>query len=63
MNDKRLDILEVAGLANMCSLVNRAISKSSGEHKSMREKLNSDRKHILNPLSHNVNRPENSEEL
>jgi len=48
---------------DLASLVNRAAAKSSGEHKTILEKLNSDRKHILNPLSHNDNRPLYSEEL
>jgi len=47
----------------LASLVGRAITKSSGENKSILGKLNSDRKHILNPLSHNDNRPVYSEEL
>jgi len=41
----------------------KAISKSSGEQKNILEKLNSDRQHILNPLSHNDDRPIYSEEL
>ena len=48
---------------DLASLVNKATAKSSGEHKTTLEKLNSDRKHILNPLSHNDNRPVYSEEL
>ena len=48
---------------DLASLVDRAAAKSSGEHKAILEKLNSDRKHILNPLSHNDNRPVYSEEL
>jgi len=48
---------------DLASLVGRTITKSSGENKSILGKLNSDRKHILNPLSHNDNRPVYSEEL
>jgi hypothetical protein len=48
---------------DLASLTGRAISKSSDESKLILEKLNSDRKHILNPLSHNDTRPIYSEEL
>ena len=55
--DKNCNELDLAGL------VGKAISKSSGESISILEKLNSDRKHILNPSSHYDNRPVYSEEL
>ncbi|MEI6126013.1 MAG: AAA family ATPase [Pseudomonadota bacterium] len=41
---------------DLASLIGRAISKSAGEAKAILEKLNIDRKHILNPLSHNDDR-------
>ena len=44
-------------------LVDRAIKKSSSENRKTFEKINSDRQHILNPLSHNDDRPVYSEEL
>lgn len=44
-------------------LVGRAKSLTSGEAKLILEKLESDRTHILNPLSHNDDRPIYSEEL
>lgn len=55
--DKNCNELDLSGL------VGRAISKSTGEQKEILEKLNSDRQHILNPLSHNDDRPVYSEEL
>ena len=48
---------------DLSKLVGKAISKSSGENKNILEKLNSDRTHILNPLSHNDSRAIYSEEL
>ena len=48
---------------DLSALVEKAISKSAGEMKTILEKLNSDRKHILNPLSHNDLRPIYSHEL
>jgi len=48
---------------DLSALVEKAISKSAGELKTILEKLNSDRKHILNPLSHNDLRPNYSHEL
>ena len=48
---------------DLSGLVGRAISKSSSENKIILEKLNSDRQHILNPLSHNDMRPVYSREL
>jgi len=48
---------------DLSGLVGRSISKSSGENKNILEKLNLDRKHILNPLSHNDIRPVYSQEL
>ena len=48
--DKNCDELNLAGL------IGKAISKTDGEAKSILKKLDSDRKHILNPLSHNDNR-------
>ncbi len=48
---------------DLAKLVDKAISKSAGENKAILEKLNVDRRHILNPLSHNDNRPVYSEEL
>jgi energy-coupling factor transporter ATP-binding protein EcfA2 len=55
--DKNCNELDLAGL------IGRAISKSSGEAKTILEKLNIDRKHILNPLSHNDDRSIYSQEL
>ena len=55
--DRNCNELDLAGL------VGKAISKSEGEQKEILEKLNSDRQHILNPLSHNDDRPVYSEEL
>jgi len=48
---------------NLAGLVDRAILKSTDEPKIILEKLNVDRKHILNPLSHNDARNIYSEEL
>ncbi|MCK5695085.1 MAG: hypothetical protein KAH62_00490 [Desulfobacula sp.] len=48
---------------NLSDLVEKAISKSSSENKNILEKLNSDRQHILNPLSHNDTRPIYSQKL
>jgi hypothetical protein len=48
--DKNCNELDLAGL------VGRAKSKSPGEAKTILEKLDSDRRHILNPLSHNDDR-------
>jgi hypothetical protein len=55
--DKNCEELDLA------SLVRRAISKSSGENREILERLDTDRKHILNPLSHNDSRNIYSEEL
>ncbi|MGA1824834.1 MAG: hypothetical protein ACMUIP_09225 [bacterium] len=47
---------------DLSGLIGRALSKSAGENKNILEKLNSDRKHILNPLGHhdlrNIHSPE-----
>jgi hypothetical protein len=48
--DKNCNELDLAGL------VGRAKSKSQGEAKTILEKLDSDRRHILNPLCHNDDR-------
>ena len=48
---------------DLAGLIGRAISKSTGESKAILEKLNIDRKHILNPLSHNDDRNIYSQEL
>jgi hypothetical protein len=48
--DKYCNDLDLAGL------VGKAKIKSSGEAKTILEKLDSDRRHILNPLSHNDDR-------
>ena len=55
--DRNCNDLDLAGL------VGKAKSKSSGEAKIILEKLDSDRRHILNPLSHNDTRNIYSEEL
>lgn len=55
--DKNCYELDLAGL------IGRAISKSTGDPKAILEKLNLDRKHILNPLSHNDDRNIYSQEL
>lgn len=41
----------------------KAISKSTGEFKVILQKLDTDRTHILNPLSHNDDRNIYSQEL
>ena len=41
----------------------KAISKSTGEFKGILQKLDTDRTHILNPLSHNDDRNIYSQEL
>lgn len=48
---------------NLAGMVGKAKSKSAGDAKEILEKLDSDRKHILNPLSHNDTRPIYSQEL
>ena len=48
--DKNCNDLDLAGL------VGKAMSKTDGEVKAILQKLDSDRKHILNPLSYNDNR-------
>lgn len=48
---------------NLAGMVGKAKSKSTGDAKTILEKLDSDRKHILNPLSHNDNRNIYSQEL
>lgn len=55
--DRNLNELDLAGM------VGKAKSKSEGDAKTILEKLDSDRKHILNPLSHNDNRNIYSQEL
>ncbi|MEI6206390.1 MAG: AAA family ATPase [Desulfuromonadales bacterium] len=55
--DKNCNELELS------KLVAKAISKSTGEFKEILQKLDSDRTHILNPLSHNDNRNIYSQEL
>ncbi|MCK5522163.1 MAG: AAA family ATPase [Thiomargarita sp.] len=55
--DKNCNVLNLAGL------VGKAISKSTGNNKVLLTKLNFDRKHILNPLSHDDERAIYSEEL
>lgn len=55
--DRNLNELDLAGM------VGKAKSKSAGDAKTILEKLDSDRKHILNPLSHNDNRNIYSQEL
>ncbi|SPD74782.1 putative Recombinational DNA repair ATPase (RecF pathway) [uncultured Desulfobacterium sp.] len=48
---------------NLADLVGRAKKKCTGEAKKIMEKLDSDRRHILNPLSHNDNRNIYAQEL
>lgn len=48
---------------DLSKLVAKAISKSSGESKEILQKLDTDRTHILNPLSHNDDRNIYSQEL
>lgn len=48
---------------NLAGLVRAAISKSMGDAKRILEKLDGDRRHILNPLSHNDDRNIYSEEI
>jgi len=48
---------------NLAGMVGKAKSKSAGDAKTILEKLDHDRKHILNPLSHNDNRNIYSQEL
>lgn len=55
--DRNCNELDLAGL------VGRAKTKSTGEAKAILEKLDGDRRHILNPLSHNDDRNIYSEEL
>ncbi|MEI6385424.1 MAG: hypothetical protein WCQ50_02230 [Spirochaetota bacterium] len=55
--NKNCEDLDLAGL------VAKAIAKSTGESKAILVKLDSDRKHILNPLSHNDDRNVYSQEL
>jgi energy-coupling factor transporter ATP-binding protein EcfA2 len=55
--DKNCNELDLAGL------VGRAKTKSTGEAKNILEKLDSDRRHILNPLSHNDDRNIYAQEL
>ena len=55
--DKNCNELDLAGM------VGKAKSKSAGEAKAILEKLDSDRRHILNPLSHNDDRSIYSQEL
>ncbi|OQX26327.1 MAG: hypothetical protein BWK80_11070 [Desulfobacteraceae bacterium IS3] len=55
--DKNCNELDLAGL------IGKAVSKSTGEAKTILEKLNTDRQHILNPLSHYDDRNIYSQEL
>lgn len=55
--DKNCNELDLAGL------VGKARTKSAGDAKVILEKLDSDRRHILNPLSHNDERNIYSQEL
>jgi hypothetical protein len=55
--DKNCNELDLAGM------VGKARSKSAGEARAILEKLDSDRRHILNPLSHNDDRSIYSQEL
>lgn len=55
--DKKCNELDLAGL------VGRAKAKGTGEAKAILEKLNSDRRHILNPLCHNDDRNTYAQEL
>ncbi len=48
---------------DLAGLVGKATAKSTGDAKAILEKLDSDRKHILNPLSHNDDRNIYSREL
>jgi hypothetical protein len=55
--DKNCNELDLAGL------IGKAASKSTGEAKTILDKLNTDRQHILNPLSHYDDRNIYSQEL
>jgi energy-coupling factor transporter ATP-binding protein EcfA2 len=55
--DKNYNDLDLAGL------IGKAISLSAGESHPIHKKLDSDRKHILNPLSHDDNRAIFSQEI
>lgn len=55
--DRNCNELDLSGL------VSKAKARSTGEAKTILEKLDSDRRHILNPLSHNDDRSIYSEEL
>lgn len=55
--DKNCNELDLAGL------IGKAISLSTGEAQAILKKLDSDRKHILNPLSHDDNRAIFSQEI
>lgn len=55
--DKNCEELDLSGL------LGRAISKSCGENKNILTKLNSDRQHILNPLTHSDSQAIYSKEL
>jgi energy-coupling factor transporter ATP-binding protein EcfA2 len=48
---------------DLSGLIGKAISKSNEESKTILEKLNSDRRHILNPLCHSDTQNIHSEEL
>ena len=48
---------------NLAGMIGRAISKSSGESEKILQQLNSDRRHILNPLCHADTKTIHSEEL
>jgi len=48
---------------NLSGLIGKAIAKSTGEATQILKKLDNDRKHILNPLSHNDDRNIFSQEL
>ncbi len=48
---------------NLSNLIGRAISKTDNQPKTILEKLNSDRQHILNPLCHIDTKNIHSEEL
>jgi len=55
--DRNCNDLDLSGL------IDKAISKSDNENKILLQNLNSDRQHILNPLSHNDNRNIYAEEI
>ena len=59
----KMQVNEEGNKINLAGLLSKAIKVSSGEIKNILERLDRDRKHILNPLSHYDNRNISSLEL